>query len=294
MDVLNQLFSTFKVESEIFYNVQYCGNWAIDTSGTQNITFHLVTHGKCELLTSANVSEVIGLTVGDIVIFPRDMKHQLCNNASIEHCVNVLDSPIPFSEGLKESSTGLLCGCFSHRHPQITQLTSQLPDYIIIRRESAEDDSLCKLIQVLINESQSHQNDSIYILNKLSETILALIFRDHLNVEKGLLAALAHPKLYVAISAMHSAPETKWTVEMLANKVNMSRGSFSSLFKELVEISPIEYLTQWRLSKAYRILADEKESVLAVALQCGYDNESSFSKAFKRVMGVSPGEIRAR
>ena len=190
-------------------------------------------------------------------------------------------------KGLKDGSTGLLCGCFSHNHPQITQLTTQLPDYILIRRDNSENDSLCKLIRVLISESQTHQNDSTYILNKLSETILALIFRDHLNVEKGLLAALAHPKLYVAISAMHSTPEEKWTVEMLANKVNMSRGSFSSLFKELVNMSPIEYLTQWRLSKAYRILAEEKQSILAVALQSGYDNESSFSKAFKRVMGRS-------
>jgi len=293
MDVLNQLFSTFKVQSEIFYNVQYCGNWAIDTSGTQNITFHIVTHGKCELLTSSNASETIYLTVGDIVIFPRDMGHQLCNDVSIEHCVNVLGPPIPFSEGLKDGSTGLLCGCFSHNHPQITQLTTHLPDYILIRRDDSENDSLCKLIQVLISESQTHQNVSTYILNKLSETILALIFRDHLNAKKGLLAALAHPKLHVAISAMHNTPEKKWTVDMLADKVNMSRGSFSSLFKELVEMSPIEYLTQWRLSKAYRILADEKQSILAVALQCGYDNESSFSKAFKRVMGVSPGEVRA-
>jgi AraC-like DNA-binding protein len=72
----------------------------------------------------------------------------------------------------------------------------------------------------------------------------------------------------------------------------MSRAGFSELFKAILQQSPIEYVTQWRISLAYRMLTDEKATTLQAALACGYDNESSFSKAFKRVLGISPGSLR--
>ena len=74
----------------------------------------------------------------------------------------------------------------------------------------------------------------------------------------------------------------------------MSHAAFSDLFKSILGQSPMEYVTQWRFSMAYRMLADEKVSTLSAAHSCGYDNESSFSKAFKRIMGVSLGALRAK
>ncbi|MFT5573970.1 MAG: AraC family transcriptional activator of mtrCDE [Cryomorphaceae bacterium] len=47
MSALSQLLATLKVEANVFHNGQYCGMWAIDTSGTQEMSFHVVTHGTC-------------------------------------------------------------------------------------------------------------------------------------------------------------------------------------------------------------------------------------------------------
>jgi AraC-like DNA-binding protein len=57
---------------------------------------------------------------------------------------------------------------------------------------------------------------------------------------------------------------------------------------------PIEYLTQWRMTEARRLLTEPRMSVAAVADKLGYKTEAAFRRAFKRVTGVGPGQARRR
>ena len=68
----------------------------------------------------------------------------------------------------------------------------------------------------------------------------------------------------------------------------MSRSSFAERFKETVGDSPMEYLTRWRMLLAGDRLENSKDSVSVIALSLGYESDSAFSTAFKRVMGCSP------
>ncbi len=293
MDVLNQLFSTFKVSANVFHNGQYCGNWAIDTSGTTYISFHIVSYGRCFLSIDQGKTLVETLEQGDIVLFPRDCKHCITNDKSFSLPVNT-ETSTDYQAGLIEGGTGLICGYFSHQHPMISTLTNDMPEYIVIHSKAEQGSStLSLLIKALLEESLHGTNGSNWVLNKMSEAILGLLFTEHLSTEQGLLAAILHPKIGAAIEAIHQQPNEKWTVEKLAAISHLSRAAFASLFKQLVDLSPIEYVAQWRFSLAYRLLADDKVSILEAALECGYENESSFSKAFKRVLGVTPGKVRA-
>lgn len=294
MDVLNQLFSTFKVSANIFHNGQYCGDWAVDTSGTHYINFHVVSFGRCFVRVKGNNEEVI-LEQGDLVLFPKDVSHCMTNDPSFKQTKNVAASQ-DYSLGQQNEATGLICGYFEHNHPLVTSLTNHLPDYVVIKYCQVEDNKLGfhYLLDALLEESLNPNKGSELILAKISEAMLAIIFREHLPSDTGILAALIHPKLSNAIKKIHQNSERKWTVEQLADLCFMSRAAFSDLFKSILGQSPMEYVTQWRFSIAYRMLADEKVSTLSAAHSCGYDNESSFSKAFKRVMGVSPGALRAQ
>lgn len=293
MDVLNQLFSTFKVNANVFHNGQYCGSWAVDTSGTQYMSFHIVSFGRC-FVTIGDGSQSWTLEQGDIVLFPKDVIHCITSDERFETEKN-LSASQDYQEGLIEGGTGLICGYFAHNHPLVTSITEHLPDAVVLKREEikANKAGLHWLLEALMDESLNPEKGSELILGKIAEAILAMIFRQHLPSETGVLAATIHPKLSKVMEAIHANLDKKWTVEQLAELCFMSRAAFSDLFKSVLQVSPMDYITQWRLSQAYRMLADEKVPTLQAAIACGYDNESSFSKAFKRVLGVSPGAVRS-
>lgn len=72
----------------------------------------------------------------------------------------------------------------------------------------------------------------------------------------------------------------------------MSRSSFAERFNALVGKTPMEFLAEWRMQLARRWLEQDRLSVAEVAVRCGYQSESAFSKAFNRIVGVGPGEFR--
>jgi AraC-like DNA-binding protein len=68
----------------------------------------------------------------------------------------------------------------------------------------------------------------------------------------------------------------------------MSRSTLAFKFKQTVGTSPMEYLTRWRMLLAGDRLVNSNQPVSAIAQALGYESDSAFSTAFKRVMGCSP------
>jgi len=286
MNALNQLLATLKVEANVFHNGQYCGAWALDTSGTKNMSFHVVSHGQCTLLVS---DQKVILNVGDAVFFPSDLSHTITGVDQSDVPVNQAVSK-PMTEVFEEDATGLVCGYFAHQHPIFDKLLAQLPDFIIVRSQPGSMSA--QVIGLLLQESNTSGQTNNLLLNRLSDCLLYLLLREHVESSKGIFSALIHPKLSKSFDLIHGLMDQPLSVDELASAAGMSRSAFSALFKSVVGQSPIEYLTQWRMTEAYRWLADDRISTMAAALRSGYESEASFSKAFKRVMGFGPGQAR--
>jgi len=62
--------------------------------------------------------------------------------------------------------------------------------------------------------------------------------------------------------------------------------------KEVLGVSPIACLTQWRMELAREALVDRHCNVTEVSEKVGYQSLPPFSRAFKRHFGVRPGEVR--
>ncbi len=128
----------------------------------------------------------------------------------------------------------------------------------------------------------------------LTET-LRLYMLEHSARDVSWLAALAHPRLCAAITAMHARPGVQWTLARLAAKANMSRAAFAKEFRERVGEPPIAYLTRWRMTSAASMLLQGGEAALAeIANKVGYSSEHAFNTAFRRSMGCSPGRYALR
>ena len=72
----------------------------------------------------------------------------------------------------------------------------------------------------------------------------------------------------------------------------MSRSAFAARFTEVVGEPVMSYVARWRMQVAVAALKGEGATVGQSADRLGYRSEAAFSRAFKRVTGVSPGAMR--
>jgi AraC-like DNA-binding protein len=130
------------------------------------------------------------------------------------------------------------------------------------------------------------------IVQQLAHMMLVQALRLHLaegaHGGASWLAALTDPQLHGAIAAMHDEPGYPWTLAKLARRAGMSRTVFALRFKEVVGETATEYLTRWRMLLAAERLSAGDERVATIASTLGYESESSFGKAFRRVLGQPP------
>ena len=117
---------------------------------------------------------------------------------------------------------------------------------------------------------------------------LRLHLADAASAGRGWLSALMDKHMSLAIASVHQDPGFSWTLESLAARVGMSRSVFALRFRETVGSTPMEYLTRWRMVLAAERLKHSEEGLSAIAQSLGYESESAFGKAFRRVMGCSP------
>jgi AraC-like DNA-binding protein len=136
------------------------------------------------------------------------------------------------------------------------------------------------------------------VASRLAEVLFIQVLRAHIasgpERNKGWLRAIFDPQIGAALSAIHDRVNTPWTVESMAEAANMSRSAFAVRFKELLGQTPLEYVTEWRMQKAMQLLKQRDKKLIDVARSVGYESDAAFSKAFKRVVGASPGEYLKR
>lgn len=87
---------------------------------------------------------------------------------------------------------------------------------------------------------------------------------------------------------------TDMSIEDIANYCGLNRNYFSKLFKELINLSPQEFLMKYRMNKACELLLNEELLIGTIATSVGYPNQLHFSRAFKRVYNISPREWRMK
>ncbi len=84
----------------------------------------------------------------------------------------------------------------------------------------------------------------------------------------------------------------KLSLEDIAAEAGISPAYFSTVFRKVSRIGLWEYITSKRIDRAIRLLTapDRSETVLEIAARCGYNNTANFNKAFKKRIGMTPGE----
>jgi AraC family transcriptional regulator, activator of mtrCDE len=292
---IDEILRRISFRAEVFYRGQLCDDWALDTSGTGNVNFHIVCHGEC-WLHLPKAQHPTRLSNGDIVVFPHDSSHIIGSSKytptsfGIQH----IASQVPIDQ--ETAGTALICGFLEIDHIVRKLLLGALPQILIISAQSEGSNiAVRSLLSLLFEEAKMNEVGVTAILDRLTDALLFYIVRDVIEQDipiPGLLGAFGDSHICKAILAIHEHPGEHWNLETLAERSHLSRSVFAERFFQACGMPPIEFLTIWRMYFARRWLEQEKASVVDVAERCGYESAAAFSKAFKRVMGVGPGQYR--
>ena len=277
------------MRGRIFRQGRYCGAWALDATGTGTV-FHLIGRGQAWLHRKSERKPLV-VHAGDLVMLPRADWHQLSGTRRKQ-------------PGMRLSATGdgpfttVLCAAVDFEAGGANPLIEALPSVIVVRSEDQDTSAeLHALARLMVVEYEAGAAGRQGVLDRLAEAMFVLVLRHHMKRTpelKGFLGALKDERIARALAAFHRSPGQGWRVDTLAREASLSRTVFADRFTALLGRTPMQYVASWRMHLADELLKGHRASVAQVAERLGYQTETAFRRAFKRIRGIGPGEVRRR
>lgn len=278
------------------------GRWGIHFEAAAVAGVHVVLDGTCVVRPSGG--RPIALSAGDVIMLPRGSSHALCLDgdvvptpfADVRDCASTSHTGTwSFGEG--EPTTTLLCGIYRFDpvadHPVLRLLPKLLVSSAATR---ATDSSVPALVAMLVREIGGARPGSRTMVARSLDMLFVEIVRDWATTQPpgaiGWLGALRDRRVASALVALHAEPGAKWTLSTLARRAGMSEATLKRQFTTLVGEPPLTYLARVRIDHAARLLRTTTLGLAEVAERVGYQNESSFGRAFRRWRRLAPGQFR--
>jgi AraC-like DNA-binding protein len=264
--------------------------------------FHVVTSGRLWLETGEDAREWIQL--GDLALVPHGDGHVLRSEpgAPAPHILDLERQPVSdryeiLRHGGGGGPTGLICGAVRFEHPAADNLIEILPSTIHVEASSSPRlERMQSVLRLMASEAGELRPGGEAVITRLGDILVIQAIRAWMEsdptAQTGWLGALHDPQIGHAISLIHRDPARSWTVASLAQELAMSRSAFAARFTELVGEPVMSYVARWRMQVAVAALKEEGATVGQLADRLGYRSEAAFSRAFKRVIGISPGAVR--
>lgn len=268
-DRLDALFTHFAVTARMFNSGPLCGINDIDEPEVGHL--HVVREGRVEVRHGGGLA--VEVDEPTLLLYPRPMPHRF------------ITDPV--------QGAALYCARLRFEGGASNPVTEALPPLIALPLASLEGTEA--VLSLLFDEASHERCGRRVMLDRLFEVLLVQVLRNLMErgeMQAGMFAGLAHPKLRLALVSMHEQPAEDWTLDGLAQRAGMSRSAFAGAFREVIGETPGAYLQRWRIGLAQRALREGK-ALKRVADDVGYGSEAALSRAFKAQTGRSPREWRA-
>lgn len=305
MDILSDILGVIQMRGSLYFRTEFTPPWGVRVPALGKVArFHLVSRGQCWVRVGEQGPPLL-LSSGDLIVIPHGAEHSLSDAPDTRvFSVDDVVSRAGFTgEGAlihggddDGSPACLVCGHFAFdeeaRHP----LLEALPAYIHIRgTDTLNHVWLDEAMRFIGHEAGSDRPGSQAIVNKLSEILFIQAIRAHVaqaGHRATCLAGLTDPLIGRALRLVHRAPHQRWTIAALAREAGLSRTGFAERFSALMGITPLQYITDWRMQKARQLLVEADVGMLDIAESVGYQSEAAFGRVFKKYFAIGPGAYR--
>jgi AraC-like DNA-binding protein len=313
-DTLSDVLKTVRMTGAVFFNVTARTPWVAEQCSREMVVpfllpgadhvipYHIVVEGSC-FACILGEDDPVEVKEGEVIVFTRGDPHVMSSMPGMRAGpvpANALaDIQLPYVLTYGEdgpATVKLICGFLACDSRPFNPLLENLPP-ILIGNRGHRNDSPClgALIRLAQSEAADKRAGSESVLGKLTELMFIEVVRQYLDrlppEKEGWLVGLKDPFVGRALSLMHSCPACEWGLDKLAREVGSSRSEFAERFACLVGYPPMQYLAKWRMQVASGLLNDNV-NIAAIAAKVGYSSEASFSRAFKKIVGVPPSQWR--
>jgi len=328
-DTLSDVLRSVRLRSAVFYYVSCGENWAAEAPDSRNIAatvmpgadhvihYHVITKGECWAAVAGE--QPVKLRRGDIIVLPQGDAHVMSSTPGLRARIDpdwldelkqqqrpfriayqgytgpkMAREPAPTADD-DDSPTTMVCGFIGCDTRPFNPLIATLPKVMHL---AAKDGGIWneQFVQLAVTETGSKRAGSEALLERMSEMMFVDAVRRHVDGlpenSSGWLAGLRDRFVGRTLALLHEKPSFDWNLDELSKQVGLSRSSLHERFVELVGQAPMQYLTNWRMQLASRLLRDTQSSVASIALEVGYDSEAAFARAFKRLVGLPPATWR--
>ena len=317
-----------RLRGAVFYYVDGSAPWVAEAPPARELIraimpgaehlmeFHAVAEGSC---WGGIVDEPsVRLEAGDVILFPQGDGHIMASAPDAKSPGPTkgflfLPSPpqLPSAVSLRGSEvttarldgggrerTILVCGFLGLDARPFNPLIAALPRVLHVSGKTLGPDSwVTSFLRAAVVESSRRRPGGEAVLARMSEMLFVEVLRRHVDgltsEQPGWLAGVRDVSIGRVLGLLHEKPEAPWTLERLADEAALSRSTLHERFVHFIGQPPMQYLAQWRMQVASRLLRETDAKLLDVALGVGYESEAAFSRAFKRTLGVAPGAWRA-
>lgn len=295
MDPLSDVLSLLRPVSHVSSGFAAGGDWCVQFADQKScIKCYAIVSGACWLSVEGE-PDPVRLKAGDSFVLPSGRPFRLASDLTLTPVDAGTIFPPAREGGVVELNGGgdffLVGSRFAVSGGGAGVLLKALPRIVHIRKE-ADQAALRWLVERMMQELREPRPGGFLVARHLAHMMLVQALRLHLaesaNTRVGWFFALADRQIGAVITAMHADPARHWTLRELGELAGMSRSTFALRFKETVGETPMDYLVRWRMLLAADRLETGSDPISVIGLSLGYESDSSFSTAFKRVMGCSP------
>ncbi|MGY1810661.1 AraC family transcriptional regulator [Blastococcus sp. SYSU D00669] len=301
-DPLGGVLADLRMRGTFYCRAEGTAPWGVEMPALDGcLSFHVITEGSCRLEVGDAAHT---LAAGDLALVPHGRGHLLRSGpgAPIAGRADLLPqdflaehySVLRLDGG--GSATGMFCGVLEIDRPGAAHVLDLLPPVLVLSgRDAAHSGWLPVVLGLLADEVRHDRPGAEAVVTRLADVVVIQAIRAWLETGgtgPGWLRALRDPQVGRVVALVHQDPGADWTLDRLAREARMSRSAFAARFTELAGEPAMRYVTRWRMHVAATALA-RGARVGELARHLGYESETAFARAYKRVAGATPGAARA-
>ena len=322
LDALSDVLRGVRLRGAVFFNISGSSEWAAEAPASRDLApmvmpgaehvmeYHAVAQGSC--WASIPGGPAVHLQAGDVVLLPQGDAHVMSSAPGLRGNTDMgwlMEAPREFPLQItyrgehfshsqpapQDADATIVCGFLGCDLRPFNPLISALPRLMHLRGSEGHR-WLADFTRHAVAESHARRPGSEAMLARMSEMMFVDAVRRYADAlpeqSIGWLAGLGDRFVGRALMLIHEQPGTDWTIDELGRRVGLSRSALHERFVQLLGMPPIQYLAQWRMQAAARLLLESRATVASVALEVGYESEAAFARAFKRLVGKPPAAWR--